>query len=48
MAPAIARVEAFVGAEHVAGSGLALPFSDDPVLYTDRLASQVVRMTVPR
>src|SRR6202047_2678735 len=36
------RIETFVGAEHVAGSRLALPFGDDPGLDADRLASQPV------
>src|SRR5438445_5603888 len=36
------RVEAFARPEHVAGSRLALPFGDDPVLDADCLASQPV------
>src|SRR3984893_8560230 len=36
------RVEALARPEHVAGSCLALPFSDDPVLDADRFASQPV------
>ena len=36
------RVEALMRAQHVAGSRLALPFGDDPVLDADRLAGQPV------
>src|SRR3984893_12902827 len=36
------RAEALARPEHVAGSCLALPFGDDPVLDADRLASQPV------
>ena len=36
------RVEALARPEYVAGSRLALPFGDDPVLDADRLACQPV------
>ena len=34
------RIEALPRPEHIAGSRLALPFGDNPVLDADRLAGQ--------